>query len=605
MSTVRRVYLYIVAAAGLVTLAVGAANLGQALVLATTSGGERLVMAGLRSQVALGAAAAVVGLPVWLLHWLPASRAAERDPAERAALLRRLYLYVALAAAAFLGWLYTTATLERLFRLTVAGASNPTQVLLPVPAVAVTAVVWWYHRRVAALDRAAVGEVGAAATLRRWERYGIAFITLAGLLDGTALLVRFTWETMVAGGGNSPVSGGAAAAASAAALALVSLAVWLGHWLGWAVAPPAQQPKMAAQDAASTLRPVYLFLALALSVVMTLVGAWQAMFYALGRLLGVPSPGGAGGSLLLAAAGPVSLMLVYGVCWLYQRQALALQTRAQSELPEQAGVRRLYVYLVCLVALAVLAAGVGGLLWTLSDLATNAPHAGEMALWWRDRISLFTALTLVGLPVWLLHWQPVADASRVQGEAASLTRRLYVYLTLLAGVLALLGAGVVAVKQVFDLLLGATASAIVATNLARSLSVAAVAGVIVFYHQRVLRADVRYGRVAAGPEPEAPRALEAATPSLAAASVAAESVRFADGALSVSGRPFGVICHTANGADGITWHTTAAEARAAYQRLRGWATPAEWVVLVHVEEASGLASQPDATSAPSSVGAAA
>jgi hypothetical protein len=589
MSTVRRVYLYTIAAVSLLILAAGVVSLGQAFVLAATSGADRLIMASLRGQVAQGAAASVVGLPVWLLHWVIANRAAHRDAAERAALLRRLYTYAALAIAAGFAWFGASAALDAGLRFAVAGASSATQIALPIPVVLVAAVLWWYHRRVATLDRAATGETGGDATLRRWYRYGIAFAGLAVLLNGAALVVRLFWEVAVTGAAGSPASGGAAAIAAVAATALVALAIWLSHWLGWAVAPPFQRADIARQDAASTLRPVYLFLALTLSVVTTLVAAWQMLFYSLGRLLDVPSPGGAGGSLLLVAAGPISLLLVYGVSWIYHREALAFQAKVQAELPGQAGVRRLYVYLICFAALAILTVGVGGLLWTVADLATNAPHA-EPATWWRERVSLYVAMAAIGLPVWLLHWQPVARASRQPGEADSLARRLYVYLTLLAGVLTLLGAGVVAMKQVFDLALGEATTPSVVTNLARALSVVAVAGIAVYYHQRVLRADVLTSRrtrePSAPPMPEAASAAGPAPETTLPVPAGVSTVR-QDGAPSTGLRPFGLILHLRDGAETTAWYATAGEARAAYERLRAQAVAPDWVVLVKLEEELG------------------
>jgi hypothetical protein len=48
--------------------------------------------------------------------------------------------------------------------------------------------------------------------------------------------------------------------------------------------------------------------------------------------------------------------------------------------------------------------GVTGLLWMLGDAITHAPDTVG-AMWWRDRLSLFTTLPIVGLPVWLLHWR--------------------------------------------------------------------------------------------------------------------------------------------------------------------------------------------------------
>src|SRR5207248_4053917 len=153
------------------------------------------------------------------------------------------------------------------------------------------------------------------------------------------------------------------------------------------------------------------------------------------RLLGVERPGGVGGDLLQAAAGPGSALIVYGVVWAYQRQVLRRQAAAFSEAPRQAGIRRLYMYVIALVALGLLTSGVAGLLWTLCDVLF-APGA-TTGDFWRERVALFATLAIVGLPVWVLHWHPSAGSP---DEARSLARRLYVYLSLIAAMLTVIAA---------------------------------------------------------------------------------------------------------------------------------------------------------------------
>jgi hypothetical protein len=261
--------------------------------------------------------------------------------------------------------------------------------------------------------------------------------------------------------------------------------------------------------------------------------------------------------------------VVYGTSWLYHRAGVASQARAQPELPVQAGVRRLYVYLVSLIALGLLATGVGGLLWTLADAATNATRTLNRPDWWREQVSLYATLLAVGLPVWLAHWGPVAapGARRwVADEPQALARRLYLYLTLLAGVLTLLGSGAVAARQVLDLVLGEAATGGALTNLARALAVAVVSGAVVFYHQRVLRADVELTRAAAearGPEPatEPGRAPTAPSPV----------------------RPFGIV-YRRHSAEASEWFSTAGEARDALVRLNSSGDGVDWATMVRIEE---------------------
>jgi hypothetical protein len=273
--------------------------------------------------------------------------------------------------------------------------------------------------------------------------------------------------------------------------ALVGLVLWLAHWR-WA--PAALGPAADAdEDRASTLRSVYLFLALAVVVAVTLFNASQLLYYALGRALGVDRPGGVGGSILLAAAGPASAVLVYGAAWLYQRFAIRQQALVAAA-GRPAGVRRLYTYLVALLALVALTVGLGGLLWTLADLATGAARSGGTE-WWREQVALYATAALVGLPVWARHWRlgRGADAD----EARSLARRLYVYLALIGSMLVLLGSTARVLYEVLNLALGTTTTAALVSDLARALAVTVVGGGCAAYHWYALRQDAR--RTAAEP----------------------------------------------------------------------------------------------------------
>jgi hypothetical protein len=302
-----------------------------------------------------------------------------------------------------------------------------------------------------------------------------------------------------------------------AASALVGLGLWLLHW-GRLAEARLLGPDVVGQDRRATLRSVYLFLALAWVVGGTLGGVSQLLYYGLARALGVERPGGVGGDLALAAAGPGSLALVYGVGWAYQRSVIRQQARA-IEAARQAGVRRLYTYLVALVALLALAGGVGGLLWTLADLITGAGAENSSSRnQVRDQVAQFATLALVGLAVWLLHWRPSGALSVAETQA--LSRRLYTYLALIGGTLGLLGSAAVAAAQVLDLALGAPAGEPLRTNLAHAGSVAAIAAALVAYHWQSLRADTRRAATAGGPThpspgPSVTSAADTAAPPLA------------------------------------------------------------------------------------------
>jgi hypothetical protein len=484
VTTIRRIYAYLLAFAGLAMVSLAAANLAQVLIDVLLGAPLANTDPFVRDAVSLWGATALVGLPVWLLHWLWIQRTARADPGERTSTLRRLFLYAVLGGAVLVMGVSVREMLLKLMNPSAGFASLGAQIdviLRPLPFALVAAVVWLAHWRIAASDRAQVGETGGSATLRRWYTYVAAFVGLLFLLNSARELVEVLWRA-IAGGGALTTG----AIAQPAADTLVGLGIWLVHW----VVVPLRLPEAARRDdGVSLLRSVYLFFALAVGVVGTLLGASQLLYYAVGRLLGVDRPGGVGGDLLQAAAGPGSAVIVYGVAWAYQRQAVRHQAAAFSEAPRQAGIRRLYTYVIALVALSVLTSGVAGLLWTLCDVLF-APGA-TTGDFWRERVALFATLVIVGLPVWLLHWHPGAGSA---DEARSLARRLYVYLSLIAAMLTVVAAMAGVVYRLLGLVLGGTFGQDVATDLAHAVALAAVAGLVAVYHWRVLRADARLGQ---------------------------------------------------------------------------------------------------------------
>ena len=96
-------------------------------------------------------------------------------------------------------------------------------------------------------------------------------------------------------------------------------------------------------------------------------------------------------------------------------------------------LRRLYLYLVSAAALALLAAGVIFLGATILLFVFNDPTADSS----RAQLAIFTAMTVVALPVWGVHfWFARRFAMRDPYERASAIRRLYLYWACLATSLA-------------------------------------------------------------------------------------------------------------------------------------------------------------------------
>lgn len=479
MAAIRRVYLYLVSAVSLGMLANGLVSIGGILLGSLT--GDSLGGESLRRDIAFGIALTLIGYPVWLFHSWWARRLYKQDATERISSLRHLYFYIVLFVFAAVGGFAAGAVVEETIRWILRVPTAWSEVIDPLPRLLVAATFWWYHWRSVADDRKVSPEIGNTATIRRWYVYLISFWFLIVFLNGLGDVIRIIWQ--VATGTHFVDVSADVAAGSAAAIA--GLLVWRYHWRWSTTGSEAES------DRRSTLRTVYLLFVIGVSTAVTLFQASQLLFYALSRLLGVAEPGGQSGSLLTLLAGPVSLAVPYGVAWFVHQRILRDEGRTVETTSHQISVRRFARYLVTLVAVALLTVGIGGVLWIFGDLLTSAITPSET--WWRERLSLYGTMAIVGLPVWLSRWRPVVDAD----EAGSLPRRLYVYITALAAVLACLGAGATVLYQLLNLLLGTQTGRATVIDLVRAGAVFLTGAGLGFYHWRALRNDSRI--VAAAP----------------------------------------------------------------------------------------------------------
>ena len=500
----RRLYLYLVSAAAMGLLATGLIVFGvNALLFPFNDPSAQFS----RGTLATAAAMGVVALPVWAVHFWFARRFALRDASERASALRRLYLYWACLFAAIGAMIAITIAAGDMIRPLVDDCSRAFHGLLVPPscpatrdwlstsqaawAALVFVAIWAFHFGVAARDRAAVEEAGASATLRRWYMYPALITGLLAMLAGTSQALAVLW-TRIAGShlADTAFLGDALGLAAGGAL------VWAFHARTIAT-------RHREDDRHSTLRAFEGFIAVAISMAIALTGGSQILYYALARLLGVNNPGGvAGNDILGAVASPASQALVYAAAWVLVRRRLGRDAGTQ-EAGRQAAIRRLYTNLACLVSLAAFAAGAGGMLWTLAD-QVEAPLIGVTAADWRDPLSLWVTLLVVGAAVWAMHWRqsPWAD------DRQAFSRRLYVWAALLGSILAVLAGGVGVINAVLRQLFSATPRLNDPSNLdfGHFLAVVVVAAGIAAYHWRVLRADAaaRPARPAVAPPPSVP-----------------------------------------------------------------------------------------------------
>ncbi|HLC35976.1 MAG TPA: DUF5671 domain-containing protein, partial [Anaerolineales bacterium] len=475
MSNVRRWYIYIVCAVSL-----------QAVAWAIIALLRNLFVFGVDPlAVAFQIAVVVIGLPVFLAHWLWGQRLVERAVEEGGAALRRLYLYGSMAA--FLGpW---TANAFDLIRRLLGGInqlqSSPYRSLsvgeaaiYHLVALIVLAALWFYHYRVAADDSKAVPETGGSATLRRLYVLGFS---AAGLIMTTLAIINLArWLMLGFGGSVIRVGGLGGGLTNEIARLAVGVPLWVIFWR-WSQRlfdGPSEEER------GSTLRKFYLYAAV-------FIGALTAVASATGILAGLLRR-----VLALAPEGdvrqPISVVIGMAMVWAFHAFVLRDDAQRAGEAPRQAGLHRLYLYLIATVGLSALLVGVSGdvsVVLRALDKSFGEGLRGEAA--W------FTSAIIAGLPVWIIPWrqsQAVAGAAGPAGADArrSVVRKIYLYFFLFLGTMTVLSSAVYIVYRVLGMILGGEAPTL--TQLGHALSFGLIAVAVWLYHGGALLGDGRLAK---------------------------------------------------------------------------------------------------------------
>ena len=345
-------------------------------------------------------------------------------------------------------------------------------------ALIVLAALWFYHYRVAADDSKAVPETGASATLRRLYVLGFS---AAGLTLTTLAIIHLARWLMLGFGGSVIRAGGLGGGLSNEIARLaVGVPLWVIFWR-WSQRlfdGPSEEER------GSALRKFYLYAAV-------FIGALTAVASATGILAGLLRRG-----LGLAPEGdvrqPLSIVIGMAMVWAYHAFVLREDGQRAGEAPRQAGVHRLYLYLIATVGLSALLVGVSGdvsVVLRSFDTSFGEGLRGEAA--W------FTAAIIAGLPVWIIPWrqsQAVAGAASPAGADArrSVVRKIYLYFFLFLGTMTVLSSAVYIVYRVLGMILGGEAPTL--TQLGHALSFGLIAVAVWLYHGGALLGDGRLAK---------------------------------------------------------------------------------------------------------------
>jgi len=476
MKTVRRLYFYAVALISLEVVLWGLINLLRSIIDQTVGGGA----------VALAQALALilVGLPIFLFHWLWAQRVSARENEEKSASLRAIFLNGVLIGTLIpvfqnlLAWIdrgllqLTHMTVER--ALLGSGQTLADNLI----AILMNGIVAFYFWNVVRGEWKTLVEKENFADVRRLYRYVWVLYSLLMSIFGTQQVLNYLF--FVPGGVLGEMT--AETLINGLALLIVGTPVWVCSWY------VVQTSIVEAAERESNLRLGVLYLLALGGVITVLTSAAMFINIVISRALGADIPTS---DFIHQIGGPISVGVPLGAVWAYYGHWLNRHIESIGDAIRQSGMKHVYQYILSALGLGAAFVGVAMLIKFMIDILT-----GGLIMSDELRSSLATAISLIiaWLPLWLASWLPVELQASTKNDLGDHVRRSYLrkgylYLALFAGVI---GGMAAAVALVFELLkslfTGSTDSSFLATIL-NDLQLLLLFAILLIYHLIVLRRD--------------------------------------------------------------------------------------------------------------------
>jgi hypothetical protein len=478
MKSIRRLYFYLVAFISIEVVLWGLVGLLRSMVDDTVSGGA--------DALAQALALILVGVPIFLIHWLWAQRASARDPEEKSATLRAVFLYAILLgtlipiAQNLLSFIdrsliqTTGLEVERAFR----AFSQQTLAdnLIAILMNGIVAAYFWNILRgewETLIDKENFSEV------RRLYRYIWMLYGLLMTVFGAQQILRYLFYVP----GDVLGELGREVVVNGTALILVGAPVWVYSWrvIQDSLVDPAEM--------GSTLRLGILYLLALGGVITVITTAWSIVNTIILLLLGQDLTFS---DVMQRIGGPVSIGVPLGAVWAYYGHWLNRHIAAAGDAVRQAGMKRLYNYILSFIGLVVSFVGVATLLsFTIDRLTGSGIVLGEA---FRSSLASSISSLLVGLPLWLRTWRPMQAEALLPGEIGdharrSVIRKTYLYLVLFASVSGGMATAVGLAYQLIIVVLEGVTGSDFANNLLNLVQLLFLFGVVLLYHLNVLRAD--------------------------------------------------------------------------------------------------------------------
>jgi hypothetical protein len=478
MKSIRRLYFYLVSIISVEVVLWGLISLLRSIVDDTVSGGAQ--------ALAQALALILVGVPIFLVHWLWVQRASAREEEEKSASLRAVFLYAILLATLIP---VVQNTLSFIDRSLVQGVGlgverafssfREQSIADNFIAILMNGIVAAYFWNVLRGEWATLTDRENFSEVRRLYRYIWMLYGLLMTVFGTQQVLRFLFYVP----GDVLGELGREVVVNGTALILIGTPVWVYSWrvIQDSLSDPAEK--------GSTLRLGILYLLALGGVITVLTTGWIAVNIILTILLGEQTTFR---TFVRDIGGPLSIGIPLGAVWAYYGRWLHHHIEAVGDPVKQAGMKRVYNYILSFLGLIVAFVGTASLFSFLIDRITGRGFL--MDAFMRDALGNSLASLLVGLPLWLAMWRPMQAEATAQDELGdharrSVLRRSYVYLALFASVIGGMAAAVGLVYQLIVAALEGVTVSDFANNVLNLAQLLFLFSVVLIYHLSVLRRD--------------------------------------------------------------------------------------------------------------------
>jgi len=477
MKSIRRLYFYLVAFISVEVVLWG-------LILLLRSIFDDRVSSGGADNLAQALALILVGVPIFLIHWLWAQRASAREE-EKTALLRAVFLYGILLGTlvpvvqnvlAFINRSLLDVTQLDYSRAYLGGHQTLSDNFIAILMNLIVAAYFW---SVLGNEWKTLPDKKNFSEVRRLYRYIWMLYGLLMAVIGMQQVLRFLFyipgdvlgnlrsETLVNG----------------LALLLVGTPVWIYSW------SIIQNSLSDSTEMGSNLRLGILYI-LALGGVITVITvAFNIVNEVILIVLGESSTFS---QFLRRIGEPFSVGIPLGAIWAYYGYWLNRHIQAVGDKVQQAAMKRLYNYILAFIGLVVAVVGVGTLLTFIIDMATT--RSFTLGNYQRSNLASSLSSLIIGIPLWLITWRPMqADAmsEKEMGDHArrSVIRKSYLYLTLFASVIGGMATAVGLVYLLLRTVLSGDVDSDFAAQLLDLIQLLVLFSVVLIYHLNALRAD--------------------------------------------------------------------------------------------------------------------